>query len=53
LENESKIIRAINNFNSLTGNQSFLLEIPRLMPDYNLLPNGAIILITCKLLEPN
>lgn len=49
LENESKIIKAISNFNFLSGSQSFLLEIPRLMSTYNLLPNDAIILATCKL----
>ena len=49
LENESKIIKAISNFNFLSGNQSFLSEAPRLMSTYNLLPNDAIILATCKL----
>lgn len=51
LENESKIIRAINNFNFLSGNSDFILEVPRLMSTYNLLPNDAIILATCKLHE--
>ena len=49
LENESKIIKAISNFNFLSGNQSFLSEAPRLMSTYNLLPTDAIILATCKL----
>ena len=49
IEQESEIIRAINNFTFLSGNQSFLIEIPRLMSTYNLLPNDAIILATCKL----
>ena len=49
LENESKIIKAISNFNFLYNNQSFLSEAARLMSTYNLLPNDAIILATCKL----
>ncbi len=49
LENESKIIRTINNFNFISADEKVLVEVPRLMSDYNLLPNDAIILATCKL----
>ena len=49
LENESKIIRTINNFNFISADEKVLIEVPRLMSDYNLLPNDAIILATCKL----
>jgi predicted nucleic acid-binding protein len=49
LENESKIIRTINNFNFISANEKVLIDVPRLMSDYNLLPNDAIILATCKL----
>lgn len=49
IQNETEIIRALNNFTFLSSNQSFLSEAPRLMGKYNLLPNDAIILATCKL----
>ena len=49
IDQKSGIIRAINNFTLLPGNQSFLSEVPRLMGTYNLLPNDAIIIATCKL----
>jgi uncharacterized protein len=48
-ENESKIIRTINNFNFISPNENILIDVPKLMSDYNLLPNDAIILATCKL----
>ena len=43
------IIRTINNFNFISANEKVLIDVPRLMSDYNLLPNDAIILATCKL----
>lgn len=49
LQNESKIIRTINNFNFISANEKVLIDVPRLMSNYNLLPNDAIILATCKL----
>ena len=49
IKQKPKIIRAINNYIFLPGNQSFLSEVPNLMARYNLLPNDAIILATCKL----
>lgn len=49
IQNETEIIKALNNFTFLSSNQSFLSEAPRLMGKYNLLPNDAIILATCKL----
>jgi uncharacterized protein len=49
IESEFEIIKALNNFAFLSGNQSFLSEVPRLMAKYNLLPNDATILATCKL----
>jgi uncharacterized protein len=49
IESEFEIIKALNNFTFLSGNQSFLSEVPRLMAKYNLLPNDATILATCKL----
>lgn len=49
IDQNPKIISAINSFTFLPGNQSFLSGIPQLMAKYNLLPNDAIILATCKL----
>jgi uncharacterized protein len=49
MESEFEIINALNNFTFLSGNQSFLSEVPQLMAKYNLLPNDATILATCKL----
>jgi len=49
LENESKIISTIKNFNFISSNEKILIDAPKLMSDYNLLPNDAIILATCKL----
>ena len=49
IESEFEIINALNNFTFLSGNQSFLSEVPQLMAKYNLLPNDATILATCKL----
>ena len=49
IDQNPKIISAINNFTFLPGNQDFLSEVPRLMAKYNLLPNDAIILASCKL----
>ncbi|HEY5408698.1 MAG TPA: type II toxin-antitoxin system VapC family toxin [Ginsengibacter sp.] len=49
INSETEQINILEEFQFLSGNQSFLLEIPRLMSDYNLLPNDAIILATCKL----
>lgn len=49
LSNESKIISTIKNFNFISPNEKILIEVPLLMSDYNLLPNDAIILATCKL----
>ena len=51
IDQNPKITSAINNFTFLPGNQSFLSEVPQLMAKYNLLPNDAIILATCKLHE--
>lgn len=49
MESEFEIINALNNFTSLSGNQSFISQVPQLMAKYNLLPNDATILATCKL----
>jgi uncharacterized protein len=49
MESEFEIINALNNFTFLSGSQSFLSEVPQLMAKYNLLPNDATILATCKL----
>lgn len=49
LENESKIIRTLKNFNFISPDKKILMDVPRLMSTYNLLPNDAIILATCKL----
>jgi len=49
IEQKPEIIRALNNFILLSSDQSFIKEVPRLMAEYNLLPNDAIILATCKL----
>lgn len=49
LEQVPRVILAINNFIFLPGNQRFLTAVPAFMSKYNLLPNDAIILATCKL----
>lgn len=49
VNSEAEQINILEEFQFLSGNQRFLLEIPRLMARYNLLPNDAIILATCKL----
>lgn len=49
LENESKIISTIKNFKFISVNANIFIDVPKLMADYNLLPNDAIILSTCKL----
>ena len=49
LENQSKIINTIKSFNFLPSNENILIDVPRLMSNYNLLPNDAIILSACKL----
>ncbi len=46
---ENAQVNILKKFNFLTGNQDFLYEVPMLMSSYNLLPNDAIILATCKL----
>ncbi|MEO6837925.1 MAG: PIN domain-containing protein [Ginsengibacter sp.] len=51
LSNESKIISTIKIFNFISPNEKILIGVPQLMSDYNLLPNDAIILATCKLHE--
>ena len=48
IEQQPKVIRAINNFILLSCSQNFLFDVPLLMSKYNLLPNDAIILATCK-----
>lgn len=47
--NEPKQIDILQELRLLTANQGFILEVPSLMTKYNLLPNDAIILATCKL----
>lgn len=49
IEGEEEQINILKEFTFLSGNQSFLSEVPRLMAKYNLLPNDATILATCKL----
>ena len=51
INNEIEQIDILQEFNFLSGNYSFLSGIPQLMAKYNLLPNDAIILATCKLHE--
>jgi predicted nucleic acid-binding protein len=46
---EIEQINILKEFAFLSGNQSFLSEVPRLMAKYNLLPNDATILAACKL----
>ena len=41
-------IIVLENFSLIAGTQSFLKAVPELMSKYNLLPNDAIILATCK-----
>ena len=48
IEQQPKIIKAISSLILLPCNQNFLVEVPVLMSKYNLLPNDAIILATCK-----
>jgi predicted nucleic acid-binding protein len=49
LKNETDQVSLLEEFHFLSGSHNFLLEVPQLMSDYNLLPNDAIILATCKL----
>ena len=49
LKNESDQVSLLEEFDFLSASPNFLLEVPKLMSDYNLLPNDAIILATCKL----
>lgn len=49
LESEQKTIRTIKNLNFISPNELIVTEAPELMLKYNLLPNDAIILATCKL----
>jgi predicted nucleic acid-binding protein len=42
-------ISLLEEFHFLSASRSFLSDVPKLMSDYNLLPNDAIILATCKL----
>lgn len=49
IHSETEQINILKELQFISGNQTFLVEIPRLMAEYNLLPNDAIILATCKL----
>lgn len=51
LKDETDQISLLEEFHFLSGSRNFLLEVPQLMSDYNLLPNDAIILATCRLHE--
>ena len=45
----SSELSVLADFNILSSNQSFCEVVPQIMSKYNLLPNDAIILATCKL----
>ena len=49
IEQRPEIVRALNSFILLPSDESFIKRVPVLMAKYNLLPNDAIILATCKL----
>lgn len=49
LEKESKIIITIKDFKFLSTDETIFVVVPKYMSKYNLLPNDAIILATCKL----
>lgn len=49
LESENEQVNILEEFHFLSGNPDFIFEVPRFMSTYNLLPNDAIILATCKL----
>ena len=49
LESETEQVSILKEFHFLPGSPDFIFEVPRLMSTYNLLPNDAIILATCKL----
>jgi predicted nucleic acid-binding protein len=49
IEQKPELVRALNNFILLPSDQNFRKQVPVLMAKYNLLPNDAIILATCKL----
>ena len=49
INGETAQLNILKEFHFLSGNQSFLSEVPQLMAKYNLLPNDATILATCKL----
>jgi len=49
LQAENEQVKILEEFHFLSGNPDFIFEVPKLMSTYNLLPNDAIILATCKL----
>ncbi len=49
LSQEASQIDILKNFHFLKGDDTFLFQVPRLMALYNLLPNDAIVIATCKL----
>ena len=49
LEKETKIISTIKDFKFISADENILVIVPEYMSLYNLLPNDAIILATCKL----
>jgi len=49
IEQKPELVRALNNFILLPYDQNCRKQVPVLMAKYNLLPNDAIILATCKL----
>lgn len=49
LEKETKIISTIKDFKFISADETIFVVVPEYMSKYNLLPNDAIILATCKL----
>ncbi len=49
LTQEKHQTKVLSYFQFLKGDNTFIHEVPRLMSEYNLLPNDAIIIATCRL----
>ncbi len=49
LANEANQIKILSDFEFIEANETVLTLVPHFMSQYNLLPNDAIILATCKI----
>jgi predicted nucleic acid-binding protein len=49
IDNNQKLVTALSDFSFLNAGPSLMSHVPAFMSKYNLLPNDAIILATCKI----